>query len=580
MSLHDAAASRSNAELYRGMALSAMPRLLGTLDRESWSPTSGSFDRDHWGWHFRDFPIGMLQAGLLPLAAIWATPWQGNPYAGSPRLRAWILDALSATLRRQHANGSFDSVGPFTQDHGVTLQVANTLTMTVRYLGDAAEPALATRVRDAVRRATRFASRSDEDYAFISNHRALFAVAWLRSGVLLDDEALVRRGDQEIRAILDHQSSEGWYAEYGGADPGYQSLCMAWLAQYQEERPSDELAASMRRAVEFMSNFVHPDGGLGGVYGSRMTSLWFPSGFESLAGSDPVALAVANAVTRGIANGAVVTPETTDIHNLPPLLASYLLAALRAESRAPSSGTPSLPRDDLAELRHFPEAGLVVAGAPLYYAILNVRRGGVGCIFSRATATLAWEDAGYLARSDGRLWSSALALDPEVTVGESRRSVSLRTRFGLAKRDVVTPVRLILLRLANLTLFRSVAVGALLRRLIIERLITRQKAGHLRLSRTIRFDENAVIIQDRVSREGGQVPDALVRARAFTPFHMGSTRYFHPRDLADLADVPMDAGQLSRGGLDRFAEVRFHPSGEIEVSEKGGPAPGQGPAPS
>ena len=563
----------SNAELYRAMALSAMPRLLGSLDREPWSPTSGSFDRDHWGWHFRDFPIGMLQAGIVPLAVAWSARWPDNPYAGSTRLREWILAALEATLRRQHRNGSFDSVGPFTQDHGVTLQMANAIAMTLRCLGDAAPADLSARAREAVHRASRFASRSDEDYAFISNHRALFALAWLRAGALLDDDSLRQRADRELQAVLDHQSREGWHAEYGGADPGYQSLCMAWLAQFQAERPSEALAASLRRAVEFIAHTVHPDGGVGGVYGSRLTSLWFPSGFEQLAGEDPLAAAVADAVTEGIASGAVVTPESTDIHNLPPLLHSYLVAAEAAGGRAQSNGTTSLPREALAGTRYFDEAGLVVSGSPRYYAVMNLRRGGVGYVFARATRRMAWEDAGYVARCGDQAWTSAL--DAAEVTTEADGSFTIQARLGEAKREVLTPARFVLLRLANLTLFRIVAVGAVLRRMIIARLITSRRAGHFLFSRRMQFTPDDIEIRDRLHRESGPRADAIVRARAFTPFHMGSSRYFHPRDLVESAGSgrPLDSRQLNDGSLDLLTRIRIHPDGAVDVREEPAPSP-------
>lgn len=542
--------SASRAGVYRRLALAALPRFLGTLDREPWSPTSGSFDRDHWGWQFRDFPVTMLQAGVVPLAAVWSGAWAGNPYARSERLRDWIVSALEATLRRQHRNGAFDSVAPFTQDHGVTLQMAHAFATTLNALGDAIPDALRSRLRDAVALACRFALRSDEDYAFISNHRALFALAWLRAGRLLDDAAMIARAEHEVRAIVARQSREGWYAEYGGADPGYQSLGMAYLAQVHREHPLDDLGASLQRAVAWMSFFVHPDGGLGGTYGSRLTSLWFPSGFELLSATNPLAGAVAGAAAHGILRAAVVTPDTSDAHNLPPLLQSYLVAADVAAARPDDGAVQSLPREELRGTRYFDEAGMVVAGSDRYYAVVNLRRGGVGVIHARASGGLVWEDAGYVATSAGDTYSSALDTASNVTQGSQPGTFSLETRFTGANREVLTPGRFLLLRLANLTLFRSVALGAAIRRMIIGRLITQRRNGPLLLRRVISFGDDHVKVRDELRGDGRGSVEQLARTRSFAPFHMGSSRYFHDKDLTVIpgSEDRLDAAVLRTAG--------------------------------
>jgi hypothetical protein len=573
-----AATTHALTARYRQHVLAAAPRLLGSLDREPLSPTSGSFDRDHWGWYFRDVPIGMLQSGLLPLAALWAGDWPGNPYVRSPRLLDWIIAGLEQSMQRQHRNGSFDSVGPNTQDHGVTLQMVYVLTTTMRYLGSAAPAALASRAAEVVRRGCAFAARSDEDYAFISNHRALFALAWLRAGDLLQDDELYRRADLTLRAIIDRQAAEGWYREYDGADPGYQSLGMAYLTQLQSERPSSELADSLRRAVDFMAHFVHPDGGVGGVYGSRMTALWFPSGFEQLAAGNPLAAAVADAVLEGIESANVVTPSTTDAHNLAVILHSYLLAAdARAarEATTPTQPPVALPRDWLTQSRRFGESGLVVAGSPRYYAVLNLRRGGVGVIHARDGGRIAFTDAGYVAGSEGGRWSSAVPVTADVSVPDDEGTCTVQARFGLVNRPAMTAGRFLLLRLLNLTVFRSITIGALVRRLLVQRLITRRQAGPITLRRTVRFREDTVVLHDRLERTGKAHVDSLVRTTAYSPFHMGSARYFLARELHGTPDIDHREAARSlntNGSASLQVEISFGPDGTFTVREGVDPA--------
>lgn len=565
--------SAERRTFYLSAALRAMPRLLGTLDRDPTSPTAGSFDRDHWAWKFRDFPITMLQSSVLPLAAVWSLNASDTRYARSPVLLGWIESALRAILRRQRRNGAFDSVGPNTQDHGVTLAMAFTLATTVRTLGEAALPGeLVASVRAAIRRCTDFARRSQEDYAFISNHQALFALAWRRAGEFLGDDSLGAQGDRVIQEILNRQSSEGWYEEYGGADPGYETLGVNYLAQYQRERPSPALAQSLQRAVEFLSHFVHPDGSVGGAYGSRGTSLWFPAGFELLRGEVPMAGAIAEFVASKACGAGVVTPDTTDAHNLPVLAYSYLLAAEALRSDSASANAPSvMPCVSLRGARHFAHAGLLVVGADRYYAVSSARRGGVGRVHSRAGSGVVFQDAGYVVISNGARWASGIPAGAERSEQFADGCLRLSAPMGRASDVVLTPWKFVVLRLLNLTVFRSEWLGRLVRRAVIERLITGRERGPFTLHREIRFAEDRITYRDVLMGARGARVAQVGRPATLLARHMGSSHYFHQRDLAE--GPPFDAGACAEalrqsGRAGRALDLLFAADGSASWTER------------
>ncbi len=565
------------AATYHRLALDAVPRLLGTLDRDPWSATTGSFDRDHWSWKFRDFPLTMLQTGMLPLAHLWASDRPENPYRQSPRLLRWLVDAMHETLRRQHRSGAFDSVAPNTMDHGVTLAMVYTLATVARYLDASLPPDLVRRLGPAVRLACRFAARSDEDYAFISNHHALFALAWLRAADLLGEPELLQRADGEIGQIIAHQSADGWYAEYGGPDPGYESLGINYLAQYDAERPGEQLRSSMHRAVAFLSHCVHPDGTVGGLYGSRGTSLWYPAGMEHLAQHDPVARAVACHVASFLDQSQVVTTATSDPENLALLVHSYLMAA---DLVAAQDGTPiensdgaadSLPCKTLRGVRLFEGSGITVAGTPQYYAVLNGNRGGTGMVHARATARLVHQDSGYFLESNDGVWTSAMHLGTVRPGGNGGRTVMVLARFARANRAVLTPGRFIVLRLLNLTVFRVGALGRLVRRAVIGRLVTRRTPGPYLLEREVRFGEDRITFVDRLRTGQRRDVTRLSRTDRSLAMHMGSGNYFHMRDLADTSgmELPATARELSRRGeVVHMVDLTFAPDGGVTCVER------------
>jgi len=526
----------AGATVYLGFAREAMPRLLGTLDRESLSPTRGSFDRDHWAWKFRDFPITMLQAGVLPLAWWWRTPAPDNPWYGRAAVHEWIQAALGAILDRQHRNGAFDTVAPNSQDHGVTLAQCYVLATTADLLGEDCPSPLAERIANGLRRGAAFAARSSEDYAFITNHQALFALTWHRLGQRLSDAALGARAEAVVAAIVAHQSPDGWFAEYGGPDPGYETLGLQHLAQLAEERPDPALSGAIDRSLAFLAHCVQPDGGLGGGWASRHTRQWYPAGLELLAERSETARALADFLRPRLVQAPVVTPQTVDAHNLPLLLHSYCLAATAVGRRNEEPRTVSLPCEAEAPLRYFPDAGVVFASTPSYYAACGLRKGGVLAVVGKSPAVLVHEDAGYVAQTGGpgRRWSSAL-LGLTVECDVHGAGAMTRARFGLAPRPVLTPWAFLLLRCLNLTLFRSVWLGARIRRMIIARLITGRRPGRLQLERRLSFEADRVVVEDAISG-GDRSVASLWRPRAFTAVHMGSARYYHPQDLADLPE--------------------------------------------
>lgn len=567
--------------IYRRALLETAPRLLGMLDREPDSRTAGSFDREHWAWKFRDHPVNMLHWAMLPLAALWDRPWPDNPYHRNPRLLGWLARALETLIARQHRNGAFDTVGPFTQDHGVTLAMAYGITSAIETLGAALPDGLAGRCTESVRRACDFAATSSEDYAFISNHQALFALAWLRAHRLLGDATLLERAEQTVREVIAQQSRDGWYREYGGPDPGYESLGIHYLAQYWRLRPSEVLLDSLERAVDFYRHCVHPDGSVGGDYGSRHTSLYVPGGFELLAHRLPHAGSVARFMRDRLARGNVATPWTVDDHNLAPLLQGYLTAADVRDARSTTMGVPpepnaeslTLPCETLHGVRVFDDSALTVAGTQHYFAVANLSKGGVTRIFSRTTGRLAYQDAGYLLESGGFTWGSQSLGLARSRGKDKEEGVQTEATFAQVRQEELTPSKFLLLRILNLTVFRSVRLGALVRRMIIAQLVTGRTSGDFKLERRLRFASDRVVFED-VLRSVSKAPVERVRlARRFMPIHMGSAKYFHGNDLEDtpLPDLDGVAGELtaSRASSRRF-EIVFDAAGAVTLVASAG----------
>jgi hypothetical protein len=537
--MDERAALRERAMAYAPLVLGAAPRLLGHLDREPHSASYGSFDRDHWGWKFRDFPILMTQWAMLPIALLARTPLPDSPYFGSARLLAWARAALRALCERQHASGAWDSIGPNNQDYGAALGSAYYLVETARALGDALDDSDRERVGGCLERAVRFALRSREDHAFVSNHQALYALGWRAAGEWLGDAQLARRCGETIEQILSRQHADGFYSEYGGFDPGYETLGIQYLALLWDRTRDVRLLGSLRRAIAFFAHAVHPDGSVGGAYGSRHTRLYFPAGFELLSGEIPEAAGVAAFLRARLAQGEVVTPANVDAHNAYVVTLSYLHACRAAV--LPLAAAP-LPCDALRGERLF-ASGLLAAGTDAYYAVFALGKAGIGRVHARATGLLVHEDAGWVLRDGRGLHATQLAQCEFARLASG--AYESRGALGVVRQEQLTPLRFLALRVLNLTLFRSEALGRLVRRAIVERLITRVPESPHRFVRTLALSPTEIAVRDAFEAPPGRVLTAEP-ARELTAIHMGSAKTFHPSALRELAGTgPAEADELA-----------------------------------
>ena len=65
------------ARPYQEQILLHAPRILGLIDREAMSPTSGCCDRTFWAWKFVDFPRSRFQEALCVLSFGGTVPFAG-----------------------------------------------------------------------------------------------------------------------------------------------------------------------------------------------------------------------------------------------------------------------------------------------------------------------------------------------------------------------------------------------------------------------------------------------------------------------------------------------------------------------
>lgn len=465
-------------------ALAEIPRLLTLQDRTPVSPTYGSFDRPYWHYRTADFPSGMAQKLVLPLALVWSLDLPDNPYRGSPEVRAWIEAGIRYAARSAHADGSCDDYYPFERASGAAAFALLAILDAAEIIGLAGD----AEVDAFVQRRARWLATHEES-GRLSNHEGLIAACLARMVARhgAEWEPLLRT---RLDRLLAWQSAEGWFDEYGGADPGYLTLTIAQLADVDRRRPDLGLREPCARAIAFLATLTHPDGTIGGEYASRATVNYFPHGLEIAGAWSPLALAINDRAIGPFLRDE--DPAVSDDRLFGHHLTSWLLGW--REWRAERPGPVALP----SGRREFPDARMLVDAHGDTRLYFGWSRGGAFRLFAGERLLLA--DSGPTLRlADGRVAVTHIEGDNRVTLEGDR--IAVEGRMAFAKSTLLTPAKSIVLRAVMLTLGRF--FPDLVRRLLQKLLVTGRSEAPFAFSRTLTWNGEGWTIADTITPDRG-----------------------------------------------------------------------------
>lgn len=494
-------------------------RALSRLDAEITSRTRGSFDRTWWCWKFVDFSAPRFQEGAYTLAWLATSPFA----PGGARDSARLVDQAQAAIRfwttLQHADGSFDEAYPFERSLAATAFTGFYVGCAVERLAGRLDSAVEGAARTALERGADWLARNGEYHGVLSNHLAAAAAALQVASDLLGTDRFRSARDRYLGIVYREQdAAEGWYREYSGADPGYQSHGMFYLAEIWRRTLDPALLESLRRASDFMAWFVHPDGTIGGEYASRGTKFAYPAGFEILAGEIPSAAAIARHLRVRVAEGRCIGPYEADAWNLSPLLNNHLFAAEAALAPLPHA---ALPWESEGATAVFPNAGLVVARRADRLMVASPGRGGAVKLWEIPSGRLLYEDCGYAQLFGKGAYATQFPSEWRRRQDEPLE-VQLVAPFRSVPRIRFSPVRFVAFRAFTLTVGRLPTIARLLKQALVTVLVRKQSDAPGRLSRSIGFSEDgALSIVDELSGLAAE-PVPLDR---HVPVHMGSARY-------------------------------------------------------
>lgn len=526
--------SSGERELYAQEALRYFPKLLGLVDRNRLSSTYGCFDRNYWHYKAIDFPSGMSETGVLPLALAYVHRFPGGDrYHQQPRLAELAAAGIQFAARSAHHDGSCDDYYPFERALGATAFSLYALSESCLLLG-LKEPELWA----FLERRGRWLLTRDET-GQLANHQALAALALYNVFLLTQDPRFQLGSAKRLDRLLSWQSPEGWFPEYEGPDPGYQTATIDFLAKYFFKSRDERVLEPLRRAVGFCRYFIHPDGSYGGSYGSRNTFHFFPAGFELLAGEIPEAGWIASLFLEGVRQGRRAYAEDDRIFF--HWVWDFLQAFLHYQRPAVAAGG--------IENRtcYLPEARLYVREEPSRYTVISLAKGGVISVFDNGRRL--YSDHGLIGQlDDGAVVVTQLIDDYAIEVNEAQ--VSVEGAFGYWPCWRPSPWRLLLFRLALLSLGRF--ASNLIRRLLQRLLILGKRRAPFRFRRTVRFAAAVTLIDEVWLPEGrrGKGPRlrSLYAGTDHTAIYVAMSQAFQESSLQPWVDYASSLPALAATG--------------------------------
>lgn len=486
-----------------------LPRVLSLVSRDSLGHSLGVADRRYWGWKTVDFPNASMQSLAGGFARLSKRQDLDESFAHADFSRA-ALDMIQAIGPMTSRSGGLAEAFPGENSFCVTGQVLSEAMDALAVLGETVSSEQKQSCLDVLSPLSAFLLRNDETHGVISNHLATSALALVRWGIWTGDNRAVSRAESFLRKISKHASDEGWFMEYTGADPGYQSWAIASLVQISQELPDLCDVKLLESGMRFLAPFALANGSFANGAGARLTSFLMAVGPELMAGSNPEAASLASFARDNIVHRRFVSLDAVDEPNIAPFFNDVVRSA-EAFDQTQSIALPS----GLALENDFPEAGLFVRHHGSRSIVISAIRGGWVCVAEKGKPSQTKPEPVFQ-DSGGRLFTPRSATLVEV----NSTSVRIRSDIRRLRFHSQSPTKLLLLRLFMLTLGQSRPPRELVKRILARYLLTRREKSVGYLER---------VVETRNGETSDQIHSSRLLSETWlsgAPHHMASYGYW------------------------------------------------------
>ncbi|MFO8020043.1 MAG: hypothetical protein R6U96_15565 [Promethearchaeia archaeon] len=492
-----------------------LPKILSLLDRDPYSKTYGCFDREFWHFKSKGFFNGMNQCNIFSLALYYSTEYEGNYLYKVDKLKKYILAAIKFSINHCHRDGSFDE--HYYNEHSIaaTSFVLFSITETILLLDLRYKQFL-----DYFEKACHFLLKNKENY-IRANHIASNVSAYYNLYLITSDKKYRQYAEEFLEDLLKYKSKEGWFREYKGCDPGYNTLTLYFLAKYALKANDKLILDVIRESISFSSHFMHPDHSFGGFYGSRNTMHFFPYSFEYIKMENHIGKQMVNSFIEAINSGTselLLDDRFCFLHLINIL---EIFAEFKTER-------PLQTFDGPLTTKWFPQAGIYIYRAHKYHAILNYKKGGILYVFKNHKLVLRFCSI-IVHTNHGLLKSSGFTDVSYTKTNEGFRINGVFTRYHNNK--TLTPLTSLLFNLFNLTLGNIKIFRKVVKKYLIKKLILKEKTFNLHYRVDITFG-NTIKLKFKIERENPKLKITSLRISSYnSDLYVPSGKMFQIHDI-------------------------------------------------
>jgi hypothetical protein len=357
------------------------PSILSSMDKRRYSQTYGCFDPLFWQRQKVEFANVRAQEAALTLALLYSKNYPNNPYYHKKELAESAVAAFDYWTKLQHRDGSFDENRHLEHGQAGTAFSVVAMTSAFEMINRFLESELKKRCLACFRKSADFLARNS-DIVYV-NHEAVSIYATYLCYCILKKRKYIEAAKKKLVDVTRAQSSEGWFREGAGADTGYNTVTLSYLALYYSKSNDEAILSTLKKAVEFNSYFLYPDGFTGGGFNSRFTGMLFPLGFIILADRIFMARQLAFASLRSLKDGKMDGLFTLDY--IRKCMTLYFLLwgyeeAKRKLFKDTERYSPVL--ENVSFVRYMGQAKIMLIKKPAYYLVIGTRNACIGALYA------------------------------------------------------------------------------------------------------------------------------------------------------------------------------------------------------
>lgn len=526
-------------KIYADLALAEIPRLLSCQDRNPFSPSYGSFNREFWHTRAKGFPDSIAQFGTLSLAIIYSYKIEGGEaYYKNKEVLKWTIAGIKNWMKIQHRDGSYDEFYPNERGWaGPTGFLVYAILRSYEVLGEDFPADLKDEFFETIKRSAWFLVTREES-GVLANHHAMALLPIYQSYYHLKDrdplfaEKLIKEFDKRMDVFLSYCYDEGWCLEYDGVDPGYLSAIVSFLSKMQRymtgnEKWKDRIEQVINKAVDFSSFFFYPNGSYGGTLGSRQTLHFYAHGYELQAKNNKLAGAMAKFGCQALLDGKVVPPTIQDDRYFLYRTGEFLEAYVDAYEAENLPFLPCQKPDDFEKF--FPSAKIFIKNNSKHYILLNLAKGGVLKVFNKESKNLVFSDDGLvISMLDGRVMTTQW-IGQEYQVNNLANISTVSGNFHQIPYKYFNPITYSLFTIFMVLIGWNARVADLIKGAIRNLLMTKSSKSTLSFERNFTFEDNIIRIKNKIKSKDKVI--SLRIAGQFAARYVPQSRYFQWEEL-------------------------------------------------